>query len=143
METIALSAHNEAISKKDAEISELKLSNANLETEKSAIEGRKETVETELSEMKKKVELSEKTSAFEKLLNDGKAVEAQREAYVSGDMIKFAENAAKLHTEAEGSNKTEADGDFELSDAEKKSCLNMGITEEAYMKHNKLGKFSV
>ena len=143
MDTINLSEHNAAISKKDAEISELKLSSANLETEKKAIEGRKETVEAELSEMKEKVALSEKTGAFEALLSDGKACEAQREAYMSGDMIKFAESAAKLNVDGTGEDKTESDGDFSLSDKEKKMCVNMGITEDAYMKHNGLGKYRV
>jgi phage I-like protein len=71
----------------------------------------------EMDDMKKKLEeyqakekqaeqdkkLSEKKGVFNKLLSEGKAVEAQREAYMSDDMVKFAENAQALNLQGIGS----------------------------------------
>lgn len=47
--------------------------------------------------------LSEKKATFDKLLSEGKAVEAQRTHFMSGDTIKFAENAGKPNLEGNGS----------------------------------------
>ena len=58
-------------------------------------------------------------------------------------MIKFAENAAKLNTEPKGNGGNDDVDGYVLSDAEKKMCLNLGLTEDAYLKHNGLGKYKV
>src|SRR5690606_19830173 len=55
-------------------------------------------VETQLSEVKAKLDLSEKNGNFNVLLSEGKVVEAQRQAFLSNDMIKFAEHAGKINT---------------------------------------------
>lgn len=44
----------------------------------------------ELSEIKTQLAEEKKVAAFNKMLTEGKAVEAQREHYMSGDMAKFA-----------------------------------------------------
>jgi len=41
--------------------------------------------------------LAEKKSGFEKMLSEGKAVEAQREPFMAGNMVKFAELAQPLN----------------------------------------------
>lgn len=58
---------------------------------------------------------SEKEQAFNKLLSEGKAVPAQKEAYMSGDMIKFAENFVQTNSKVDGSedNKNENEADPE------------------------------
>jgi phage I-like protein len=57
----------------------------------------------ELAELKAKLELSEKKSTFAKLLAEGKAIPAQEESFVKGDMMKFAELGGKaLNTKGKG-----------------------------------------
>lgn len=46
--------------------------------------------------------LAEKKSEFDVLLSEGKAVEAQREAFMSGDTVAYAKNAAALNLSEKG-----------------------------------------
>lgn len=64
------------------------------------------------------VKLTEKKGQFDKLMSEGKAVEAQRESFMSGDMVKFSElaQAVKLTprgsgASANGSGGTDSDPD--------------------------------
>lgn len=57
-----------------------------------------------IAEFEKQKCLAEKTSQFVKMLSEGKAVEAQREAFMGGDMMKFAELAQPINPKANGSN---------------------------------------
>ncbi len=50
-----------------------------------------EALTKEKEQMAQDKELAEKGTAFDKLLSEGKAVEAQRKPYLDGDMIKFTE----------------------------------------------------
>lgn len=50
----------------------------------------------ELAEAKTKIELAEKNNKFNVMLSEGKAVEAQREAFIKGDMDQFASNAVAI-----------------------------------------------
>lgn len=50
----------------------------------------------ELAEVKGKLNLAEKTSEFSVLLSEGKACEAQREAFIAGDMKAFIEKAVPV-----------------------------------------------
>jgi len=45
---------------------------------------------------------AEKDTAFNKMLSEGKAVEAQREAFKKGDMVKFAELAQPVNSKGSG-----------------------------------------
>lgn len=63
----------------------------------------------ELAEMKKNLnkemaerKLAEKTAAFDKLMTQGKVVEAQRKPFMDGDSIKFAELAQPVKLKALG-----------------------------------------
>jgi hypothetical protein len=53
--------------------------------------------------------LSEKTSNFNKLLSEGKAVEAQREAFMKDDTVKFAELAQSVNLQGNGSSQEPPD----------------------------------
>lgn len=78
---------------------------------------------TKLAELEKAKAESEKTSQFVKMLSEGKAVEAQREAFMGGDMMKFAELAQPLNANASGSNTNEskfADAQEEVIETAKK-----------------------
>lgn len=69
-------------------------------TELSAVKKELADIKAKYTEEKK---MAEKKDQFNKMLSEGKACEAQREAFVSGDMMKFAENAKPLNTSAKGS----------------------------------------
>lgn len=58
--------------------------------------------------------LADQKAKFDVMLSAGKAVEAQREAFMAGDMVKFAELAKPLNTKASGS-----EGEDEGDDADK------------------------
>ena len=58
--------------------------------------------ETELAEANKKLKLAEKTTEFTKLLTEGKACEAQREAFIAGDMSAFVEKAVPFKLAEQG-----------------------------------------
>ena len=58
--------------------------------------------------------MSEKKDAFNRMLAEGKVVEAQREPFISGDMIKFSELARKTNSGIGGS----GDGGNDLNDAD-------------------------
>lgn len=80
---------------KDKMIEELKAKIAELEGK----------LQSQMGEMQKLAEakkLSDKEAAFTKLLTEGKAVPAQKDAYLSGDMIAFAEKAKPLNLSASG-----------------------------------------
>jgi hypothetical protein len=90
-----------------AKITELEGKIEGLSTQLGDEQKKYSDLETKLAEDKKVAQLSEQ---FNKMLTDKKAIEAQREAFMGGDMVKFAELAMPLHTEAVG---TEGEGEKE------------------------------
>lgn len=58
--------------------------------------GSKDKLEVEMSDIKKEKELTEKKSVFTKMLSEGRACKAQEQAYLDGDMVKFAELAQAI-----------------------------------------------
>jgi hypothetical protein len=60
-----------------------------------------------------------KEADFSKLLTEKKAVPAQKEAFLAGDMIKFAELAQETNDDPKGTGKEGADKDTKLSDDDK------------------------
>lgn len=66
------------------------------EEEKPELEVELASAKKELAELKGKLTLAEKTAEFSVLLSEGKAVEAQREAFVSGDMKAFIEKSVPV-----------------------------------------------
>ncbi|NDC95056.1 hypothetical protein EB118_13850 [bacterium] len=66
------------------------------EEKKPEIEIELAAAKKELAEVKGKLTLAEKTTEFSMLLAEGKAVEAQREAFISGDMKAFIEKSVPV-----------------------------------------------
>lgn len=66
------------------------------------LETEKKDREMLLSEKKN----TEKRAAFDKLMTDGKVCEAQREAYMNGDVVKFSELSAVIKTQSAGTSAT-------------------------------------
>lgn len=83
------------------------------EEEKAKLEIELGQMKKELHETKSKLALVEKTSNFEKLLSEGKAVEAQREAFINGDMNEFISKAVpvKMAEQGHGANAAAANAD--------------------------------
>lgn len=71
---------------------------------------------TKNQELSKKIELSEKESEFTKLLSEGKVVAAQREAFISGDVKKFAELSEPVKTTPAGHGHSPAGGGADVDD---------------------------
>jgi len=59
-------------------------------------------LEGQLSEVKTKLELQEKTTEFNVMLSEGKAVEAQRESFVKSDMKAFIAGAVPIKLTEQG-----------------------------------------
>ncbi len=84
----------------------------------------KSASEVELADMKKKLgdfeaaakkseeekKLSDKKADFDKRLTEGKVCEAQREAFMDGDMVKFADNAQSIKLNEQGNGGTGDEG---------------------------------
>lgn len=94
------------------------------------------TLKADAAKAAKEKEIAEKKAKFSELCAKGKACAAQEEAYMSNDMVKFAELAQPLNPAAaggEGGGKTEVK---ELSDEEKAACKALGLSEEDFRKYN-------
>lgn len=73
---------------------------------KPEIEVELASAKKELAEAKAKLELNEKTTEFSKLLSEGKAVEAQRESFISGDMKEFIAKSVPVKLSEQGHSAT-------------------------------------
>lgn len=82
------------------EMSEEKKEEVVVEAEKE-VEAPKAAAPVE--EVKEDVKLSEKKSTFDNLVKAGRAVEAQRDAFMTDDMVKFAELAQPINLSESGS----------------------------------------
>jgi phage I-like protein len=93
-------------------------------------------LQAEIAKLKGEAEMSEKEKVFNKLMSEGKAVEAQRKSYLEGDTVKFAELAGKANVKADGhGGKTDGDKvdvqDKVLELAEQKAKENKMPIEDA------------
>ena len=71
----------------------------------SELKSKIEYLEKEKEAMMADKKLAEKNSSFDKLLSEGKAVEAQRDAYLKDDMAKFIELAGEVNFAEKGTGK--------------------------------------
>lgn len=87
---------------------------AALDTSAAQTDGDKALAE-ENATLKAKIEKQEREMKFGELLANEKVVPAQKDAYLAGDMAKFAELAVKINLDEAGSEETPSDDD--VSDA--------------------------
>lgn len=90
---------------------------------------RAEKLAKENKELAEKIALSEKERKFDVMLSEGKAVEAQREAYLAGDMDKFVSLSQELNTEEKGT-AAEDNGKDEPKTAEQAAAKLTEIAEK-------------
>jgi hypothetical protein len=107
----------------------------------AAMEADAEKNKEEKKKLEEEKKCAEQKAKFDKMLSEGKSIEAQREAFMSGDMIKFADLAKPVNMSAQGSatagSKAPVQGDAQdqvlaLAEAyakEKKVSLSEGIRE--------------
>lgn len=94
----------------------------------------KVSLEEKNKELESKIELSKKEVEFDKMLSEGKAVPAQKEAWIKGDLVEFAEKASSikvnLQEKGSGENKEEDSKKDEdaLIEASKKLAEEKNIT---------------
>lgn len=119
----------EQMAAKDAEVKTLGEKLAAKDTEISELKGK-------IAANAKEAEKAAKEAKFNELCTKGKACAAQKEAYMEGDMVKFAELAQPLNVVENGDNSGGKDK-TELSEADKAAAKAFGLTEEEYVKYNK------
>lgn len=82
----------------EKQVAEMKAALELAQSDKTKLETELSDLRKQLGELKSAKELSEKTAKFELLLSEGKACPAQKEAFIAGDFLKFAELAAPVKT---------------------------------------------
>lgn len=121
-----LESDNAALSEGDDEtpaetVAELAQAKSDLDTkekELSEVKGKLTEAQKALVEKNKALELAEKESDFTKQLAEGKVVEAQREAFIKGDMKEFVAKAVPIKLSEQGSGKAPAENVTTESKAE-------------------------
>lgn len=88
--------------------------------------------------MEKAAQCAEQEAKFAKLCTEGKACAAQKEAYLAGDMIKFAELSQPLNAGGAGNGgKGNETNTATLSEQEDKARALLGLTVEEWNKYSK------
>lgn len=118
---------NQALSDELAELKKVDYE-AQLAEKDKAIEKKDE----QIKELVSAKELSEKEKAFDKLLAEGKAVPAQKDAYLKGDMVKFAELFVPVNSKESGNDSKDGAKDEDYSAkvhklAEEKQAKEKGL----------------
>lgn len=102
----------------DTELSDLKQKLADLQQ-------KCDDMEMAAKKAKEQTALAEKSAQFNKMLSEGRVVEAQRKPWMEGDMVKFAETmtGVKLSQIGHGDSQAEADDNNDVEQAVlKKAC---------------------
>lgn len=97
-----LKAENARLSDTLVKFKELELSPDELKKKLAKMTEENQKLSDKLAKLEEAKKLAEKETAFSTLLSEGKAVPAQKEAYIAGDMEKFIELSEEINTEAVG-----------------------------------------
>jgi hypothetical protein len=116
--------------KKEEEVKEV----GEVKKELADLKVKEEGVQKELSELRSKLELKDKEIDFNKMLSEGKVVEAQREAFVSGDIKKFSELAMPMKTKEEGTGHQPADKNEDVDDEILKAAKKLSEEKKVSIK---------
>jgi len=117
------------ISAKEGEVSTLSEQVKNLSEEVLTLKAEKAKAAAEAA-------AAAKSAQFEEMVRAGKACPAQKEAFLAGDVVKFAELAQPINL-SEGGNNGAPAPKSELTAEEKAICKKMNLSEEDFIKHNK------
>lgn len=119
-----------------AEIKVLKETNETLETaQKNQVKQLNEKIDSQKGKIleleQENAKLNEekvaktKEDEFSKLLSEGKAVPAQKEAFLANDMIKFAELSKEVNTDPQGNGENGKDTDELTEDEKHEKCMEL------------------
>lgn len=111
-------AKNVKLGEMQKKLEEMEMSPEEMMAKIKSLTAELEAMKGENSKLKEGAQLSEKNKEFDKLLSEGKAVEAQREAYIAGDTVKFAELSEDVNLRGKGSGGTGGKGGAEKSAAD-------------------------
>ncbi|MCP3684550.1 MAG: hypothetical protein GY861_17935 [bacterium] len=140
VETIALSDHTAKVSDLEKDIATLKLSENTLKTTNQGMKNEITQLSEEVKTLKEEKAQAEKQASHKQLFDDGKINKAQLDALNEGkDMLDVLALSEKMNTKAAGDDKADNKDLIQLSDAEKKICAQLDMTEEDYVKYNKEG----
>lgn len=81
---------------------DLKKQNADLKAQLAQLQAQNAELAAKCASGEQAAALAEKKSAFAKMLAEKKAVPAQEEAFLAGDLVKFAELSGQINTAAKG-----------------------------------------
>lgn len=88
-------------------------------------EGKNKELATKVAVLSSSVTLMKKENAFTMLLTEGKAVEAQRKSFISGDMLAFAKAAVNIKLDEAGTSATGTDTDGDLESEVERLVLKL------------------
>jgi len=139
METISLSDHKAKVNEFEKQISDLRLSENTLKSETQSLKDDNTKLGDELKTLKAEIVKKEVQDKHQKLFDEGKINKAQLVALNEGkDLLDVLSLSEKMNTQAQGSG--EGTQQVQLSEAEKQICKKMGLSEEDYIKYNKVGE---
>lgn len=98
---------------KDAQIAELQKQIEELKAQLAKSQADMELAAKEKAKLQEDIKCKEKEQEFAKLLSEGKAVVAQKEAFMKGDMSEFIKLSQPINLKANGSGGKENEGDAE------------------------------
>jgi len=110
-----LEAEKKVMADELSEKSKLAESEENKEKEKELSE-REDRIKLAEEKIEADKKLAAKKSVFDKMLSEGKTVEAQRVHYMADDFVKFAENSAQVNLSEKGSSTAKGNKEFEKSE---------------------------
>ena len=87
-----------------AKIVELEKALADLKAQYETSEADKQGLQKQVTQAQQEKAMAEKTTLFNKMMSEGKAVEAQREAFMGNDVIKFTELSQPVNSGVGSSN---------------------------------------
>lgn len=139
VDTIALSEHKQKVSEFEKTISDLRLSENTLKTEKDNLVAQNTKLSDELKVLKAQVIKKEAEAKHQKLFDEGKINKAQLTALNEGkDLLEVLSLSEKMNDAPQGGD--HGSKQVQLSDAEIQLCKKMGLTTEEYIEANK-GEF--
>lgn len=138
-----LKTREDALASKDSGgATETKAQLSEKETEIVKLSESNKQLSEEVKALRSEIETKKKEDAFKVLLEEGKVVPAQKDAFLAGDLGKFIENQpkGKLNFDEKGSSEDNNKDVVELDEHQKQMNKKFGVSDEDFLKHNKGGK---
>ena len=106
-----LETENKKLSEGVAKLEELEMSPEEMMAEIKMLREKLKGMEDSQAKLQEEKMLAEKKGQFDKMLAEGKVVEAQRDAFMEDNTVKFAELAGEVNLKGKGTNGGKKDDD--------------------------------